>query len=203
MDKIAYPLRALRYRFLAWRLRRRSGVETNGPISVIGQPQVFLRKGGRLVLGPKVSLCSNPSRYHGLMHSPVRLAADHAGAVIQIGEGSRLNGCGVHAWKRIDIGKYCLIAANSIIMDSNGHSSADEDCFHRHETQDEPKDVVIEDHVWIGMNCLICKGVTIGKGSIIAAGSVVTRDVPPLSIAGGVPAQVIRSISAPPELEKP
>lgn len=50
--------------------------------------------------------------------------------------------------------------------------------------------VVIEDDVWIGLNCTILQGVTVGKGSIIGAGAVVTRDIPPYSIALGVPARV-------------
>jgi acetyltransferase-like isoleucine patch superfamily enzyme len=50
--------------------------------------------------------------------------------------------------------------------------------------------VVIEDDVWIGLNCTILQGVTIGKGSIIGAGAVVTKDIPPYSIALGVPARV-------------
>lgn len=51
--------------------------------------------------------------------------------------------------------------------------------------------VVIEDDVWVGANVTILKGVTVGRGSVIAAGAVVTRSVPPYSIAGGVPAKVI------------
>lgn len=53
--------------------------------------------------------------------------------------------------------------------------------------------VRIEDDVWIGARAVVLPGVTIGRGSIIAAGAVVTRDVPPYSIAGGVPAKVLRS----------
>lgn len=58
-----------------------------------------------------------------------------------------------------------------------------------------PAKIVIEDDVWIGSNATITKGVTIGHGSVIAAGSVVTKDVPPLSIVGGVPAKVINKIN--------
>ena len=57
------------------------------------------------------------------------------------------------------------------------------------------KKVVIEDHVWIGSNVVICAGVTVGKGSVIGAGSVVTRDIPPMSFAAGVPCKVIREIT--------
>lgn len=54
--------------------------------------------------------------------------------------------------------------------------------------------IVIEDDVWIGGSAVITDGVRIGRGSVIAAGAVVTRDVPPHSVAGGVPARVLREI---------
>ncbi|MBX4927253.1 acetyltransferase-like isoleucine patch superfamily enzyme [Rhizobium binae] len=57
--------------------------------------------------------------------------------------------------------------------------------------------IVIGDDVWIGANCVILDGVTIGNGAIIAAGAVVTQDIPALAIAGGVPAKVLRSRGAP------
>ena len=52
--------------------------------------------------------------------------------------------------------------------------------------------VVIEDDVWIGTRSIILPGVTIGKGSVIAAGSVVTKDVPPYNLVGGIPAKIIK-----------
>lgn len=62
--------------------------------------------------------------------------------------------------------------------------------------------VVIEDDVWCGANVTILKGVTIGRGSVIAAGAVVTKDIPRYSIAGGVPAKVIKMRFSPEEIEK-
>ncbi|MBX5217679.1 MULTISPECIES: acyltransferase [unclassified Rhizobium] len=60
--------------------------------------------------------------------------------------------------------------------------------------------IAIGDDVWIGANCVILDGVTIGKGAVIAAGAVVTGDIPPMAIAGGVPARVLRRRgSAPPK----
>lgn len=60
-------------------------------------------------------------------------------------------------------------------------------------TFEENKPPIIEDNVWIGANCIIMKGITIGEGSVIGAGSIVTKDIPPYSIAVGVPAKVIKN----------
>lgn len=57
---------------------------------------------------------------------------------------------------------------------------------------EDDQDIVLEGDNWIGANAIILKGVTIGKGAVIAAGSVVTKNVPPYSIVGGVPAKVIK-----------
>jgi maltose O-acetyltransferase len=51
--------------------------------------------------------------------------------------------------------------------------------------------VVIEDHVWIGSRAMILGGVTLGRGAVVAAGAIVTRDVPPLAIVAGIPARVV------------
>lgn len=59
----------------------------------------------------------------------------------------------------------------------------------------EEEPVIIEDDAWIGANVIILPGVTIGRMSIIGAGAVVTRDIPPFSIAAGIPAKVIRIMS--------
>lgn len=66
--------------------------------------------------------------------------------------------------------------------------------------QDYDQDVVVEEDVWCGANVTILKGVTVGRGSIIAAGAVVTKDVPRYSIVGGVPAKVIKMRMTPEEI---
>lgn len=55
--------------------------------------------------------------------------------------------------------------------------------------------LLIDDNVWIGENVVVLSGVHIGKGSIIAANAVVTKDIPPYSMAVGVPAKVIKTLS--------
>ena len=87
--------------------------------------------------------------------------------------------------KRVSIGGRCAIARDVIIRDYDAHEMVSAD----HETA---KAVCIGEHVWIGTRAIILKGVTIGDGAVVAAGSVVTKDVPAKCIAAGVPAKVIR-----------
>lgn len=61
--------------------------------------------------------------------------------------------------------------------------------------------VIIEDDVWLGTGCIILKGVTLGQGSVVAAGALVIKDVPPYSIVGGVPAKVIKMRFSEEEIE--
>ena len=91
----------------------------------------------------------------------------------------------------IFIGNEVLIAPNVTISTTNHplHYMA------RRHGEMYSKKVVIEDHVWIGSNAVICAGVTVGMGSVIGAGSVVTRDIPPMCFAAGVPCRVIREIT--------
>ncbi|TAE58515.1 MAG: acyltransferase [Nostocales cyanobacterium] len=91
----------------------------------------------------------------------------------------------------IRIGKQCMIASHSGIY-ANSHNFAD--------TSIPIKDqgttcqgIVIEDDCWLGHGVTVLDGVTIGKGSVIGAGAVVNRDIPPYSIAVGIPAKVIKS----------
>lgn len=60
--------------------------------------------------------------------------------------------------------------------------------------------IMVEDEVWIGAGAIITPGVTIGRGAVVGAGAVVTRDVPPRTFVGGVPARVIRTIDYPADL---
>ena len=91
----------------------------------------------------------------------------------------------------LEIGNHCMIAGGTMICGVE-HGSADLDMPMRHQPAGASK-IVIEDNVWIGMRVVIAPGVTIGRGAIIGAGSVVTRDIPPGSIAWGSPCVVMKS----------
>jgi acetyltransferase-like isoleucine patch superfamily enzyme len=88
------------------------------------------------------------------------------------------------------IGNYVLIAPNvSILAISHKFSDRDIPIAKQGNTNADP--VVIEDDVWIGRNAIILPGIKLGKGAIVGAGAVVTKNVPEYKIVGGVPARII------------
>ncbi|MBD2743571.1 acyltransferase [Coleofasciculus sp. FACHB-1120] len=124
---------------------------------------------------------------------------EHGNCQIEIGERTHispytcLGGPG-----NIKIGKFCLIASHVGIY-ANNHNFADPTVYIWKQGV-TCKGITIEDDCWLGTGVKVLDGVTIGRGSIIGAGAVVTKDIPPCSIAVGVPAKVIsqrNSISNP------
>ena len=107
-----------------------------------------------------------------------------SGASVTLGHGYASPGLLLSSRAAITIGDGAAIAEDVIIRDHDGHTIAG--------GRAEQLPIVIGDHVWIGMRAMVLKGVTIGSGAIIAAGAVVTRDVPPNTLVAGNPAQVVR-----------
>lgn len=131
----------------------------------------IINKGGRVVT-------ENCQFYSG-----VRIEIGEYGNV-EIGNGTYINrNTLIISENHVSIGRDCKVSWDVIIMDSDIHPLNSET------TQTKP--VKIEDNVWIGCRCIILKGVTIGKGAVIAAGSVVTKNIPPHTIYGGSPAKEI------------
>lgn len=100
---------------------------------------------------------------------------------------------------RLYVGNYVCIGAETVIL-MGGNNTHRMDWFSSYpfmekivESYARKGDTVIGDGVWIGMRTMIMPGVTIGEGAVIAAGSVVCKDVPPYTIVGGNPARIIRS----------
>ncbi len=115
---------------------------------------------------------------------------------IYIGDNSRINvGCKLWAGKVkgiIKIGKYVKISPNVMILAFNHKIQTDGGAI-TNQTEYVDSDVTIGDNVWIGANTLILPGCIIGNGVLIAAGSIVTKDLPDNTICAGVPAKVIKS----------
>ncbi|MEL6772164.1 MAG: acyltransferase [Bacteroidota bacterium] len=113
------------------------------------------------------------------------------GATIRIGAHSFINhGASLSARVGITIGENVQIAPHVVVMDSDFHAVGD--------LSDPGKQapIVIEDGAWLAIRSTVLKGVTVGRGAVVAAGAVVVKDVPPYSVVAGVPAKVIRQMKA-------
>ncbi len=154
-------------------------------------------------------LCAIPAvivfaRLCGLWKDPIRyLQADlwllrqeepmaffHSGRNISIGDDSSI-GERARVLGKITIGKGVMMGEEVIIMTQN-HKFDRTDIPMCQQGFQKEEPVIIEDDVWIGARVLILPGVKVGKGSILAAGAVVTKDVPEYTIVGGNPARVIK-----------
>lgn len=153
-------------------------------------------------LGPKVRVWGRPSVYNGgtlIVHPRVRISSTNAttelvaqdGGTLEIGESTFINyGCSIDATKLIRIGPNCNIGTHVIIMDNDFHRIEPE----RRNERPDSAPIIIEENVWLGARVTVLNGVTIGAHSVVGAGSVVTRDIPPRTVAVGMPAKVIREI---------
>lgn len=113
-------------------------------------------------------------------------------ATISIGNGTYLNrNTEVMAGQSVRIGRDCMIARDVLIMDTDQHALPGQPL------QIAP--VVLEDRVWIGARAIILKGVHIGHDSIVGAGAIVTKSVPPFTVVAGHAARPIRQLQPPPE----
>lgn len=148
--------------------------------------------------GRHVTLRGRPSiANHGTMHlgERVRLVSTIATLELvtlpegqmEIGDNVFVNfGTSLVAANRISIGDDCLIGTHVIVMDCDFHRVDDKSW----DTSGLP--VIIEDRVWLGNRSIVLKGVRIGHDAVVAAGAVVTRDVPPRTVVAGNPARVVR-----------
>jgi acetyltransferase-like isoleucine patch superfamily enzyme len=171
---------------------RMHGVATSPSALVHGFPRIRRKAGARITLeaGATVNcaLWANPlndGRRTVLFAAP--------GASIRLGKNSGISSSRIIAHQTIQIGDGSLIGAGSLLCDSDMHGLP--------LGQDLPArtaPITIGRKVFIGANSTILKGVAIGDGAVISAGSLVRRDIPAGMLAGGNPAIVIRPLQPPP-----
>ena len=136
----------------------------------------ILKKNATLTAGRKVQL-----------HRQVKLSVwgTSGQALLSIGDGTAIGDrTEIHAGQKVTIGSGCNISWDVCIIDRDYHK-LDGD-------REAMLPVEIGDRVWIGCRAIVLKGVRIGEGAVVAAGSIVTRDVPPNALVAGNPARVIR-----------
>jgi maltose O-acetyltransferase len=165
------------FRVLSARFYLRNCTTVGKWVSINGKP--IIGNEGRMILEDEVRIWSSVNQS--------KLYTGNKGKLV-VGKNSRVIGAHIDARHLISIGENVQIGPYTVILDSDFHDVKD------HFGEGSAQAVYIEDDVWIATRVIILKGTRIGKGAVIAAGAVVTKDVPPYCLAGGVPARVIKKI---------
>ena len=169
-----------------------NGIRIGKNVKLIGWPCIFRFPGSTIEIGDDCLIRSNFwSNLLGLYQRTIIIAK--RGGSVRIGRNVGISGSTVYAWEHIEIGDNTLIGANCKIMDTDLHPLNVEDRNANHWDAVKTAPISIGKDCFIGCNCLILKGVTIGDGCVIGAGSVVTRNIPAHTVAAGNPARVIKT----------
>ena len=184
-----YPVKRLYKIINNWYVKRfiAPQFDSLGSIPEIAHPRSLVIFGGNIHLGKYAQIICASDNCVRFTSWPSK----QADAEIVIGDYCLISpGVRISSAKSIRIGDNCMFAANVIISDSDWHG-----IYNRIRPFRCTKPVVIENNVWLGERVIVTKGVTIGENSVIGAGSVVTKSIPPNSVAAGNPARIIKNIN--------
>lgn len=150
---------------------------------------------GNLIIGKGVSINSShrSNPVGGRDRTSIHIAY---GATINIGNNVGISNSLFYASQLITLEDEVMIGGGCQIYDTDFHSVGYDDRIHRGDKNVKTGPVVIKQGAFLGTSCIIMKGVVIGERSVIAAGSVVVKDVPPDEIWGGNPAKLIKVVEA-------
>ena len=168
-----------------------AGAQLGDNIHFNGRCRIYVS--GRVLIGDDFICNSSRFAIDNGAESMITVGPD---ACLKIGNASGMSSSVIQCYSEVNIGSNVNIGAGCVIMDTDFHSK--DYMVRRDRALDrkscEKAPVYIGDDVFIGARSIICKGVTIGNRSIIAAGSVVVNDIPADCMAGGNPARVIKSL---------
>lgn len=182
------------------KIKYKNKLSAKGPIRILGSLPVFKLPGNsKINLGEKVVLNSDKNNTNTALTFNCTLVCGLKG-LINIGDGTMLNGVSITSYEKVNIGSNCQIASSTLISDTDFHPISAIERYKEsmgakidHNIVNK-KEINIGNNVWVGWGSIILKGVTIGDNSIIAAGSVVVNDIPANVIAAGNPAIVKKEI---------
>lgn len=163
------------------------GVNIGTGIKFYGKIHFLNQKKSQIVIGNNCTFrSSKTSNWIGVDRACMISTQGENFAVIKIGNNCGFSGTVIGAFVSITLGNNVRCGANTLITDSDWHLDDPR--------VGKPKPVFIADNVWLGVNSVVLKGVTIGKNSIVGANSVVVSDIPENVIAAGNPCRVIKSL---------
>lgn len=170
-----------------------AGVKWSPGLALFGLPILQRHRESTISLGHRASLRSRVRSNPLGPARPVILSTREAGASIEIGDDFAMTGGSIVAVGSVVIGDRVTIGADCLISDTDFHP-LDPEVRRANPRLGEHAPVAIGDDVFLGMRSVVLKGVRIGSGTVVGAGSVVTSDLPAGVIAAGNPAKVIRPI---------
>ncbi|WP_315814290.1 acyltransferase [Paraflavitalea speifideaquila] len=165
------------------------GVKLGKGSGFIGKCYFKRYPGTTIIIGNNCSFLSSSNANLIGINKPCIISTHQSGhkAIIEIGNNCGFSGTIIGAFRQIRLGNNVRCGANTLITDADWHLDDPR--------SGPPKEVVIEDNVWLGVNTVVLKGVTIGANTVIGANSVVTKSIPANVIAAGNPCQVIRVLN--------
>ena len=171
------------WQFLLTGTKLPKGLKVKGKMDLIAT--------GRIVLGDNITILNNSHYNHAGINHPTQLIANKD-SLLKIGDNVGISGASIYCSTSITIGNYVNIGANAAIYDTDFHPL--DYLARRKYKPPECAPVILEDDVWLGKNVIVLKGTRIGARTVIAAGSIVTSNIPPDSLAAGIPAKVIKTL---------
>lgn len=167
---------------------RLKGVKLGKGCIINKKPHVKRHKGSQIILGDHVTLTSN-RRHNPLLSKPVELKTLTANAVIEMKAHSGMSGSVIACCNRVTIGEYTIIGPDALIYDAIGHDYSPHIGWSGRRVR-MGRPISIGKKCYIGTRAIILNGVTIGDNCVIAAGTVVNRNVPSGHKAAGNPAVI-------------
>jgi acetyltransferase-like isoleucine patch superfamily enzyme len=164
------------------------GIKVGEKVIFNGFPLLLRCENSKIQIGNNCVFNSSKHSVSAGVQKPCGFVTLREGAEIIIGNNSGATGSTILAALKIVIGNHVMIGAHSMILDNDYHNSDPNKRLSENVTS---RPIIIEDDVFIGTNCMILKGVRIGKNSVIGANSVVINSIPPNSIAIGNPCKVV------------
>ena len=166
-----------------YRLR---GLKIGRGCIISGRPQFFICRDSEIKLGDSVVLHSK-QKYNTLIRLPASISTIEPGARVELQSHCGLSGCKIVCANQVTIGEYTIVGPDTVIYDCKEHEYSPEiGWLGRRQRTGKP--IIIGKRCYIGMRCIVLKGVTIGDDCVISAGTVITKDVPAGHLAQGNPA---------------
>ncbi len=187
-DLRPYWVKKYWHKFRHWYVERylRPQFASLGAQHTFMKPWYCIVSGDNIHMGNAPTVVADPDNY-------VRIGVwgrEQGQGMIVIGDAVMISpGTRISASDEIRIGNGCMFANSAYVTDSDWHG-----IYNRVERDPDPKPVHLKDNVWVGDHATVLKGVTIGENSVVAAGAVVTKDVPPNVVVAGNPAKVVKEL---------